>query len=275
MNSPEQLKKWVSLALEGDRSAIESLLRIIQPDIYKLSLRFLMLPHEAEDATQEILLKITLRLVQFQFKSSFKTWAYRIAVNYLIDLTKKKKVHTMSLNEFGDDLQHNLDDQAKSSGFEANLLSEVRIGCTLAILQCLSGPHRAAYIIGEILEFNHIEAAHILDMPSASYRKRISRAKSLVLSFMQNNCGLINSANHCRCHKRVKPSQKLGRINTKNLIFASSINDAKKFPEVLEHVRVLEDARRSAALFRAHNIEVQSKDFGDWLQSILSQHYIT
>jgi len=273
MNSPEQITEWIINALDGDRQAIELLLRVIQPDIYKLSLRFLMLPHEAEDATQDILLKITLRLTQFQQKSSFKTWVYRIATNHLIDLGKVKKAHNLSFDEFAEDLLHNSDEGAKSSGFEASLLSEIRIGCTLAILQCLASNLRAAYIVGEILEFTHIEAAHILNMSPAAYRKRISRAKSQVESFMQKNCGLIKSTNNCRCHKKVKSASKRGRMNKDKLIFVSSLNEAKQFPSLLEKVRVLENARRTAALFRAHRIEVKSQCFGNWLLPILNQHY--
>ncbi|WP_067098948.1 sigma-70 family RNA polymerase sigma factor [Marinomonas atlantica] len=273
MNSPEQITEWVVNALDGNRRAMESLLRAIQPDVYKLSLRFLMLPHEAEDATQDILLKIMLRLAQFKQNSAFKTWVYRIATNHLIDLGKGKKVHSMSFDEFADDLQHAADGSAESSGFEASLLSEVRIGCTLAILQCLESNLRVAYIVGEILEFTHIEAAHVLNLSPAAYRKRISRAKALVENFMRSHCGLIKTTNHCRCHKRVKPATNCGRVNKDNLIFASSLKEAKQFPDVLEKVRVLESARRTAALFRAHKIEVKSQDFGNWLQSLLSQYY--
>lgn len=274
MNSSKQLDDWIRLALEGNRSAMETLLMAIQPDIYKLSLRFLMFPHEAEDATQEILLKITLRLAQFQFNSTFKTWVYRIATNHLIDSKKGKKAHNLSLTEFSDDLHHGLDEQAISTAFEASLLSEVRIGCTLAMLQCLTSSLRAAYIMGEILEFNHIEAANILELAPATYRKRISRAKSIIVDFMQENCGLVNSVNHCRCHKRVKPALQLGRINADNLIFSSSVNDAKQFPNILDQVRKLDNARQTAALFRAHNITVNNYDFACLLKSLVSQHKI-
>ncbi len=65
----------VARSREGDRAALDALIHAIQPTIYKLAQRFLMIPADAEDASQEILLKIITRLSQFDGKSQFKTWA--------------------------------------------------------------------------------------------------------------------------------------------------------------------------------------------------------
>ena len=86
-SSSENLTTWVTRALEGNRDAMENLLRAIRPDIYKLCLRFVMLPQDAEDATQDILLKVSVRLIQFKHNSHFKTWVFRIATNHLLDIT--------------------------------------------------------------------------------------------------------------------------------------------------------------------------------------------
>jgi DNA-directed RNA polymerase specialized sigma24 family protein len=51
---------------------------------------------DAEDATQEILVRVVTRLVQFDFRSRLKTWAYRIAVNYILDV-KKSPVERLRL----------------------------------------------------------------------------------------------------------------------------------------------------------------------------------
>ncbi|MBO1256998.1 sigma-70 region 4 domain-containing protein [Alteromonas sp. 5E99-2] len=154
-------------------------------------------------------------------------------------------------------------------------LHEVPVGCILAILQCLTVNLRVAYIIGEVLEFTHKEAAYILNLSPVTYRKQISRAKQLVTHFMTSNCGLIAASNDCRCHKRVSQASKLGRVNKERLLFTTSHTEANEFPEVLEQIRKLEYAQRTAALFRAQNLVVQNGDFSGWLQKLLSQHYKT
>ena len=75
-------------AIDGDREALERLVRLLQADIYGLSLRMLWNREDAEDATQEILVRIVTRLSQFDFRSRLKTWAYRVAVNFILDVKK-------------------------------------------------------------------------------------------------------------------------------------------------------------------------------------------
>ena len=67
-------------AVDGDRDALDSLIRGLQDDIYGLSLRMLWNREDAEDATQEILVRTVTRLSQFDFRSQLKTWVHRIAV---------------------------------------------------------------------------------------------------------------------------------------------------------------------------------------------------
>src|ERR1035438_3517294 len=63
-------------------------LSALQDDLYGLSLRMLCNRDDAEDATQEILIRIVTRLSQFDFRSKLKTWAYRVGVNYILDVKK-------------------------------------------------------------------------------------------------------------------------------------------------------------------------------------------
>src|SRR2546421_12657821 len=98
-------------ACGGDRVALDDLVRAIQDDIYGVAVRMLWNREDAEDATQEILIRVVTRLSQFDFRSSLKTWIYRIAVNYVLDV-KKSPVEHMRVNfkQFGDDLIEGLSD---------------------------------------------------------------------------------------------------------------------------------------------------------------------
>ena len=131
----------------------------------------------------------------------------------------------LNFSAFADDLAQGLSDDPMEdyAGSEKSmLLEEVKIGCTMAMLLCLDRDHRMAYIVGEIMELSHREAAEILGIATATFRKRLSRAREDVLALMKSKCGLVNASNACRCRRRVKAAIARGRVDPYHLLFASS-----------------------------------------------------
>src|SRR5688572_30443945 len=78
----------VARAQAGDRSALEALVGRHQTWIYNIAVRMLGHPQDAEDATQEILIKALTRLSSFEGRSRFRTWVYRIAVNHVLNMKR-------------------------------------------------------------------------------------------------------------------------------------------------------------------------------------------
>lgn len=271
----EQLDLDVGRAKAGDRVALESVVRAIQQDVHGLALRFLWHPQDAEDASQEILIRIITGLGGFRGDSAFRTWVYRIACNTLLTLRKKRmEQQAMTFEEFGEDLARGLSDSSFRVEYdldEALLLEEVKIGCTLAMLMCLDRNHRLAYILGEILELDHHEAAEVLAIAPAAFRKRLSRARAAITSFMTTRCGLVNPSNACRCRRRVATAIELGRVDPGNLLFASSLDHARRFPQVLKKIRLLEQTQRAAALYKSHLNADPSGSFVSWLRKVLDE----
>ncbi len=266
----------VARAQAGDRDALESVVRAVQKDVYGVALRFLWHPQDAEDATQEILIRVITGLGSFRGDSRFRTWVYRVASNTLLSLRKKGRMEqqAVSFDEFGEDLARGLSDDSlvvESDPDEALLLEEVKIGCTLAMLMCLDRAHRLTYILGEILEVDHSEAAEVMEITPAAFRKRLSRARASITSFMMSRCGLANPANGCRCRRRVASAVALGRVDPGSLLFASSLEQARGFPRVLEKIRELEETRRAAALYRSHPHAQPSDAFVAWLRRVVDE----
>jgi RNA polymerase sigma factor (sigma-70 family) len=81
--SEEQLGLWIRGAAEGDRDAAHSVLATVQDDVYRLALRMLGHPADAEDATQEILVIVLTHIGSFRGDSALSTWVWRIAANHL------------------------------------------------------------------------------------------------------------------------------------------------------------------------------------------------
>ena len=90
MEKPALTEDLVRAAAAGSRSALEEIVGRIQGRIYGLALRMLYHPADAEDATQEILIKVITRLDGFRGDGPFPAWVYRIAVNHLKSVRKNR-----------------------------------------------------------------------------------------------------------------------------------------------------------------------------------------
>ena len=268
----QELNTLVAVAKKGDREALEALVRAVQRDVYNLAVRFLWHTQDAEDATQEILIRVITGLAGFEGNSSFRTWVYRVASNALLTQGKKRMEQAaMSFEEFGAALGDGLSDPALSvpdDVAEELLLEEVKIGCTHAMLLCLDRDHRFAYILGAILDLDHVEGAEILEITPAAFRKRLSRANERITSFMTAHCGLVEPDNPCRCKLRINCAVERGHVRPKELVFAHSLPQARRFPEVLSTIRQLEDSRRVAALYRSHPELESSTPLIPWLSKL-------
>jgi len=246
-------------AIGGDRDALDRLVRALQGDVYGLALRMLWNREDAEDATQEILVRAVTRLAQFDFRSRLKTWVYRIAVNYILDV-KKSPVEHMHLNfqRFADDLIEGLSSDGPADSERSLLVEEVKIGCTLGMLQCLDRPHRLAYVLGEILDLSGPESAEALGISAELFRKRLQHARTAIEAFTRAYCGLASDSAACACHRRVPAALRLGRVRPDALDFAEQ---PSSYQETRGLIRQAEHARWALQVHRASHPRTSAVDF--------------
>jgi hypothetical protein len=121
------------------------------------------------------------------------------------------------------------------------------MGCGRALLNCLEADDRIAYILGEIMELEGPEAAEILGVPVATFRKRLSRARERLREALSANCGVVNPAAPCRCHRRLARATELGRV-APGVASTDAPLDVVALREKLSHIG---EAVRVAAYYRA------------------------
>ncbi|MEU6643794.1 sigma-70 family RNA polymerase sigma factor [Saccharomonospora sp. NPDC046836] len=241
----------IARAVDGDKAALEQVVRLLQDPLYRLALRMVWRPADAEDATQEILIRVVTRLSSWRAEAKLLTWAYRIGVNYLLNLRRQtpQEVRELSLDEFRDSLVDGLA-TADYTGPEASLLvNEVRLTCSQAVLQCLERAERIAFVLGEVFELSSTEAAWILEVTPAAYRKRLERARRRIQAFLNSTCGLVNDNAFCRCAKRVDKAVAVGRVDPRQPALATHPVSGRGVEEAAVQLHDLHDA---AAVFRAH-----------------------
>ena len=213
-------------------------------------------PLDAEDAAQEILIKVITHLSTFRKESKFMTWVYRISANHLLTTRKRRaELREINFEKCQQQIDKGFADTWHPSVSEAEqklIVEELRLDCLQALLQCLNRELRIAYALGEIFEVKSDGGAYILDITPEAFRQRLSRARKLVRKFMHKNCGLINSNNPCYCERLAPSAVKHGWVNPEKLLFANHKRKHQADDFDRSSLHELDEIHRIATLFRSH-----------------------
>jgi RNA polymerase sigma factor (sigma-70 family) len=213
MNQSEE-NKLISQSLNGDKKALEQLLTGVQDLVFNLSLRMLGMIEEAQDVSQDIMIKIITNLSTFRQTSSFSTWVYRLSVNHLLNYKKTFEGRPrLSFEIFAEDLSQT--NEYPVTDFEKEeFAQELKLSCSNVMLQCLDTQSRCAFILGTMFHVDSKTAGEIMNITPESYRKKLSRSKQKMSEFMSQYCGLANGM--CSCQKRVGHAIKNRRLDPEN-----------------------------------------------------------
>jgi RNA polymerase sigma factor (sigma-70 family) len=260
---------------DGSRDALEALVTRHQDWIYNIALRMVYHPQDAEDATQEVLIKILTKLSSFEGKSSFRTWLYRITVNHVLNMKRSRlEEREWTFERYGSGLSHAPDlelPDTRSVPVDVQLLvDEARIGCSSGMLLCLDREQRLVYILGAIFGVTDVVGAELLEISRDNFRQKLSRARRDLHNFMHQQCGLVNQANPCRCAKKTQIFMKVGYVDPQNLMFARAHLERVKdvAPRVIEGIEAIDAAY--GELHRDHPFH-RSPDFVAALRDLMQQ----
>jgi len=264
----------VEQAKNGDRVALEKLVLRHQAWIYNIAIRMVFQPEDAEEVTQEVLVKVITKLSTFKGESQFRTWLYRIAANHVLNM-KRRRVErpAMTFAYYGNAINRtpdlDLPDRQSVPVELPMLVEEAKISCTMGMLLCLDRKQRLIFTLGEILGVSDTVGSEVLEMTADNFRQCLARARRDLYSFMNNQCGLVNKNNPCRCARKTKGFIEAGHVDPQHLLFV---------PQHLEHVkdvagetaREIDDVveRQYAAIFRDHPF-LRPADQVYWLKRML------
>jgi RNA polymerase sigma factor (sigma-70 family) len=264
----------VEQAKNGSRAALENLILRHQAWIYNIAVRMVFHPHDAEEVTQEVLVKIITKLGTFQGECKFRTWLYRITANHVLNMKRRPaETRVTTFADFGAAINRTPDldpPDPKTVPVELPLLiEEAKNGCTMGMLLCLDRKQRLIFTLGEILGASDTVGGEVLEMTPDNFRQCLTRARRDLHSFMNNQCGLVNTDNPCRCPKKTRGFIAAGHVDPHDLLFVPK--HVERVREVAgEWIREIQDVveRQHAAIYRDHPF-LQPSDQIAWLRRIL------
>ncbi|MCI0457799.1 MAG: RNA polymerase sigma factor [Gemmataceae bacterium] len=266
--------EMVEKARSGDRAALEQLILRHQAWIYNVAVRMVFHPHDAEEVTQEVLIKVITKLGTFQGESSFRTWLYRIAANHVLNMKRRgAEARATPFADYGAAIAGtpdlDLPDPRSVPVALPLLVEEAKNGCTMGMLLCLDRKQRLIFTLGEILGVSDTAGGEVLQMSADNFRQRLARARRDLHSFMNGQCGLVNKENPCRCPKKTRGFIEDGHVDPHRLLFVPQ--HVERVRDVAPAtVREIEDVveRQHAAIFRDHPF-LQPADQVMWLRRML------
>ncbi|MEY8268908.1 RNA polymerase sigma factor [Lachnospiraceae bacterium 64-25] len=259
----EEIQALVAKATAGDKKALETLITGVQDLVFNLSLRMLGTFTDAEDATQDILLKMITHLSSFRGDSSFTTWVFRIAANHLKNYKKHMFAHyPLSFEYYGDDIENGkiLDVPDLTQNVEKDILAEeLKLSCTNVMLQCLDVESRCIFILGTMFKIDSRIAGDILGITPEAYRQRLSRIRKKMADFLEQYCGEYGRGK-CKCKDRVNYAIQNHRINPLQLDYmAASEVSVQTMMDVKNAMEDIDDLSQNFSFCKSYQSPERTK----------------
>lgn len=161
----------IERVLSGDPRSFEAIVKKYQERVLRLCISMVG-ESQAEDAAQEIFIKVYESLDRFRKESSFSTWIYRIASNHCLNLlSKKKREKAVPLEEIIETLP--------SGSSPSNLAENKQL--VDAVFQQMTPEEKTILTLREMEGLNYKEIAEALDISIDLVKVRLFRARNAFL----------------------------------------------------------------------------------------------
>lgn len=188
----KQEKALIEKSKNGDSQAFEELISSYQKKVLNLAYRMLGSVSDAEDAAQEIFIKVFRSLYSFNEQSAFSTWIYKVATNVCLDILRKRKRQNggamISINRYNsqdDEYELPIEDTAPSPYEEAQKKEAMRaLGSALDLL---SEEQRAVIVMRDINGLSYEEIADVMECSLGTIKSRINRSRLALRKLLEKD----------------------------------------------------------------------------------------
>ena len=177
----------------GDSLAMERLIPKYQNRIYNIILKMCANADDAAELTQDTFVKIIESIDSFRGKSSFYTWAFRIAVNLTLNYCKRNsKFAAQSLDGANEGNGEQGRAQLREILADANLPDPGAVAANrelceiiMRVLMTLDDEQRAVVLLRDIEGMNYAQIGEVLNVELGTVKSRISRARGKLKEIME------------------------------------------------------------------------------------------
>jgi RNA polymerase sigma-70 factor, ECF subfamily len=171
-------RELVARASEGDVKALTKLVRAHSSLVYRVSLRMLG-SDAAEDASQEVWVRVWRNIRTFRGESAFSTWLYRITMNTCLSMRQSES--RRENQEYSDEMPYLPELPGGDADPEAEALSAKRREEIEAALAHVRAEHRAALVMRHMEDLSYAEIAQVLEVPTGTAKGWVSRGRAALL----------------------------------------------------------------------------------------------
>lgn len=181
--------------------------------IFNLAYRITGNKEDSKDIAQETLIQVYNNIKDFRKDSHIFTWIYTIAKNISFRYQQnKKRSSTTDLEELINSSSSNLEKpewKVPHTELEKQFyIEQVKEGCLLGLLRCLSFNQRIAFIFHTLFNISIKDISIILNKTESAARTLVHRARSNIKEFLCNNCSIYDKNNKCKCENLIDFSLK-------------------------------------------------------------------
>ena len=164
-------------AAQGDIGAFEEVYKRISGFVYNVALRITRNNVDAQEVTQDVFMKIYHKLKEFQFRSEFKTWVYRVTVNTAINYYRKSARDDKGRVDY----DGVIDSSPGGASTAENAIQKDNEAMLNSLLGQLSPEHKACLVLRELEGLSYQQIAVVLKVPVNTVRSRLKRARQALL----------------------------------------------------------------------------------------------
>lgn len=174
-----RIEEYIESVLKGNVDSFTNIISAYQQKIFRYCYHMLGNFQEAEDATQEVFLKVYKNLASYKKNTSFNGWIYKISYNYCISVLRKRKL--LSKFEFIEGLL--VQKTSTNLEYEAESFSEALHDA----LQKLSYEDRTILILRFVEDYPYKDIGDMFNKSPTTVRKRLERSKSKLRNLLEED----------------------------------------------------------------------------------------